>query len=85
MDEFTRQLTEIHARNMLANDYQKTLALLRALKAGTISIERINLTADGWQIVDVKVVDADPVIKGEKLPDWDGECAPAEIKEFGHD
>ena len=60
MDELKRQLGEIHARNMLANDYQKTLALLAALKSGAVNLDQVNLTADGWQILELKIADEPP-------------------------
>jgi hypothetical protein len=52
MQDFMRELTEIHAHNQLVGDYQKTMCLLRALKNGSISIDRITMTADGWTIAD---------------------------------
>ena len=48
MDEL---LLELNRQNELAiarNDYAKTMVLLRALKAGTVTLENVTLTADGW-------------------------------------
>lgn len=53
MEPLVRELESIHARNMKANDYEKTLALLRALKAGTVTLDNVTMTADGWQLVEV--------------------------------
>lgn len=55
MDEFKRLLADIHQRHQVAADYQKTLALLRALKSGAVSIDQIAMTADGWQVLDVQI------------------------------
>lgn len=60
MEELRRQLAEIEAHNGLINDYQKTLALLRALKAGTISLDNVLPTPNGWQLVEVHIEPAAP-------------------------
>jgi hypothetical protein len=36
-------------------DYQKTLALLRALKSGTVSLDNVTMTNDGWTVAEVIV------------------------------
>ena len=45
-----QRCAEINALNMLRNDYQKTLLLLRALKAGSITLDQVLLIADGWRL-----------------------------------
>lgn len=55
MQEFRRILGEIQAHQELVSNYQKTLALLHALKAGTMTMENIVLVPGGWQILDVKI------------------------------
>ena len=51
MDDFEKECAVIHTRNMAVNDYQKTLCLLRHLKAGNVSLDQITLTSDGWQVI----------------------------------
>jgi len=36
-------------------DYAKTLILLRALKAGTVALENLTLTGDGWSVGPVPI------------------------------
>jgi len=60
VDEFKRQLTEMHNLNTLRSDYQKTLLLLRAIKAGTVSMDQFTLTDAGWQIVEPEIVSDQP-------------------------
>ncbi len=36
----------------VASDYQKTLALLRALKAGNVSLDNVTMTDDGWTLAE---------------------------------
>jgi hypothetical protein len=55
VDEFQRQLTELHNLNTLRSDYQKTLLLLGALKAGIIGLDFITLTESGWQLTPPEV------------------------------
>ena len=55
MDIFKKLLQELHDRNTLLNDYQKTLLLLVALKAGDLQLDQIALTPGGWQILDVQI------------------------------
>lgn len=50
MDEFLKQLNEINAVSQLRSDYAKTIALLRALKSGSVGLDNVTLTADGWQV-----------------------------------
>ena len=50
MEELLKELAGIDARMRLAADYQKTLALLRALKAGTVDLAYVELLPDGWRV-----------------------------------
>ena len=39
----------------LSCDYRKTIALLRALKAGTVSLDNVTMTADdGWTVAEAE-------------------------------
>ena len=52
-----RLLKEMKDMNDLANvklNYDKTLALLRAMKAGEVSIDQVTMLEDGWQIMPVE-------------------------------
>jgi hypothetical protein len=55
MDELLRQLNEAQAVHNLRADYQKTLILLAALKAGKIQLEQVALMGDGWRLLDIKI------------------------------
>ncbi len=55
MDELLVELANIDAESQVRNDYQKTLALLRALKAGTVSLDNVTMTGDGWTVAEVIV------------------------------
>jgi hypothetical protein len=50
MNELLNELAEVDAVSKLRGDYFKTLALLRALKAGRVLLDQVTMTADGWQI-----------------------------------
>lgn len=65
MNEFDRQCAEIQAHHQLVADYQKTMALLRALKAGQITLDKIAMREDGsgWLVVNVLI---DPGEKDEE-------------------
>ncbi len=54
MDDLMRELNEIQNASNLSCDYRKTLALLRALKAGTVSLDNVTMTADGWTVAEVE-------------------------------
>lgn len=62
MQDLRQELNEIHARNQLRGDYQKTLALLRCLKAGKLRLEDFEMTSDGWQLVDAPTAQTDPSV-----------------------
>ena len=62
MEELLRELALLDGK---AN-YEKSLALLRALKAGRVRLEEVTLTLDGWQVAAVpspspQAPDGDPV------------------------
>ena len=65
MDEFKRQLAEMHNLNTLHSDYQKTLLLLGAIKAGTVPVDQIVLTQSGWQLAEQETVPYKPVLMEE--------------------
>lgn len=50
MDELLKELETINALASVRADYTKTLALLRALKAGAVALDQVRMTADGWQV-----------------------------------
>ena len=50
MDEFLAELARLDQLAAAQNNYHKTLALLRALKAGVIALSEVRLTPDGWQV-----------------------------------
>ena len=63
VDELMKELSQIQ----ISCDYQKTLALLRALKAGTVSLDNVTMTADGWTVAEVEPPEkpAEPPEEGE--------------------
>jgi len=50
MDELLRELEQINAMAQAKADYAKTLALLRAMKAGSVRLSDVDLIADGWTV-----------------------------------
>jgi hypothetical protein len=54
VDELTQELNAIQIASNLSCNYQKTLALLRALKAGTVSLDNVTMVADGWTVGEVE-------------------------------
>jgi hypothetical protein len=50
VDELLRELETINALAAVRADYTKTLALLRALKAGAVALDQVRMTSDGWQV-----------------------------------
>lgn len=53
MDELKNELNAIQAASNISCDYQKTIALLRALKAGTVSLDNVTMVGDGWTVAEV--------------------------------
>jgi hypothetical protein len=47
-----RELNEIQTASNLRCDYDKTLALLRALKAGSVSLDDVTMTDNGWTVAE---------------------------------
>jgi hypothetical protein len=54
VDELTQELNAIQTASNLSCNYQKTLALLRALKAGTVSLDNVTMSGDGWTVAEVE-------------------------------
>ena len=75
MKAFVDKLNEIARQHSLAADYAKTLELLRALKAGEVTIDQVTLTDNGWNVV----ASAEPLAPSLKLPEQD--AAPATAPE----
>ena len=61
MDELLREINEINAVANLRADYSKTLALLRALKAGRVALGQVTLLDDGWQLAASEPVDVESI------------------------
>lgn len=64
MEELLQKLGDIQSAWQARLDYAKTLALLRALKTGAVTLDRVTLTADGWSVAAVEP-DAIPKIAEE--------------------
>ncbi len=47
-----QKLSMIESAANVSRDYQKTLALLRALKAGAVSLDNVTMTAEGWTVAE---------------------------------
>ena len=67
MDELLQELAVIEANSQTLCSYTKTLALLRALKAGTVSLDNVTMTAGGWTVAEVEPP-AEPAEDVVKLP-----------------
>ncbi len=50
MQELLTELSRIQEAHSSAANYEKTLALLRALKAGTVTIDQVTLAEGGWNV-----------------------------------
>jgi hypothetical protein len=50
MEKLLKELADIQSTLQARMDYAKTLALLRALKAGIVTLDNVTLIADGWSI-----------------------------------
>jgi hypothetical protein len=51
--QFMETISHINRLHQAQADYEKTLALVRALKEGSVKLDSVQMTADGWQIVEV--------------------------------
>lgn len=60
VDELRLKLAVMHNVAPVQLNYSKTMALLYALKAGTVTLDQIVLDGETWQLLDVKV-EAAPV------------------------
>jgi hypothetical protein len=70
VDELLQELAVIEADSQTLCNYTKTLALLRALKAGTVSLDNVTMTDDGWTAAEVIVEPpAEPVEDAAKPPE----------------
>lgn len=54
MDEFLQELNAIQNASDLSREHRKTLALLRALKAGTVSLDNVTISGDTWNVAEVE-------------------------------
>ncbi len=50
MHELLAELSRIQEAHNGAANYEKTLALLRALKAGTVTLDQVTLAEGGWNV-----------------------------------
>lgn len=57
VDELMKELNAIQIDSTLSCDYQKTIVLLRALKAGTVSLDNVTMVGDGWTVAEVEPPD----------------------------
>lgn len=53
MDDLRRLLGMEHAASVAALNFTKTLHLLRALKAGAVCLDQVQVTGDSWNLLDV--------------------------------
>ena len=53
MDELLQELAVIESNSRALCNYTKTLALLRALKAGTVLLGNVTMAGDGWTVAEV--------------------------------
>lgn len=70
MDKLLAELATIDADSQVRRDYRKTLALLRALKAGTVSLDNVTMTDDGWTVAEVEPP-AEPAEASTEPPEED--------------
>ncbi len=55
MDDLMQELNTIQNASTLSCDHRKTLALLRALKAGTVSLDNVTMVGDVWTVAEVEI------------------------------
>lgn len=53
MNELNQKLAAIDTAHRAAANFEKSVALLSAIKAGTVTLDQVELVADGWRLVDV--------------------------------
>ena len=56
------KLNEIDRMQQLQADWNKSLVLIRALKAGEVTLDEVTLTENGWEVTPQKAIDIPPVI-----------------------
>ena len=80
MNEFLTQLQAIDAAHKHAADFQKSLSLLRALKAGRVSLAEVTMTDDGWSVTAASPAVLPPDLDARRngILQPEGEPAPAE-------
>jgi hypothetical protein len=67
VDDLLQELNEIHAAADLRCNYDKTLALLRALKAGSVTLDNVTMTDNGWSVAAAESVPV-PAEASTELP-----------------
>lgn len=60
MQSFIDDLNRIQREHGLRVEHEKTLALLRALKNGSVSLDQVQITDAGWAVVSAVVVEEAP-------------------------
>ncbi len=64
LHDFNQLMTVISRHNQvvaqLTANYQKTHALLVALKGGSITLDRVDVSEDGWSLLAVNVEEPEP-------------------------
>lgn len=65
MDELILELNRLNELAAAQNNYAKSLALLRALKAGTVLLDNVVMVVDGWSVV--------AIVKSENPPETPAE------------
>ena len=58
-----QELNAIQNASTISCDYRKTLALLRALKAGTVTLDNVIVTGDDWTVVEVPAEPAEETVE----------------------
>jgi hypothetical protein len=53
VDEFLKTLSEMDRAAQVKLDYDKTLALLVALKSGAVALDQVTLIDGGWSVTAV--------------------------------
>lgn len=80
MQKLREELDRIHAQYVMQANWPKSIALLRALKAGEVQLDQINVTADGWQLVEVKMEEPEPELNAAERRSRNGQLPPVEIE-----
>ncbi len=67
VEDLMRELGEIQSAADVSRDYKKTLALLRALKAGTVSLDNVAMTDVGWALTEIEPPVDPPIDPPEQI------------------